>query len=143
MLPAALPVTIPVEEPTLAVEGLALVHVPPGVASVNVSSKPVHTVEDIGVMAAGVVITVTCLLTAHVPIEYDIVATPAATPVTDPAEPTVAMAGVALLHVPPETPSVSEVDEPTQTVTGPVGEIVDGAVLTVTTVVIKQPEPTV
>lgn len=41
--PAATPVTIPVELPILAIEGLALVHTPPLTECVSVVVRPKHT----------------------------------------------------------------------------------------------------
>ena len=44
-MPAVIPVTIPVEEPAVAVVVLLLVQVPPGTPSLKVVVKPVHIVE--------------------------------------------------------------------------------------------------
>ena len=38
---------MPDAEPTVAIEVLLLLHVPPGVASVNVSVKPIHTTQPV------------------------------------------------------------------------------------------------
>jgi hypothetical protein len=51
-----------------------------------------------------------------------IVAPPAATPVTKPAEPTVAIAGALLLHIPPGVTSLNEVVAATHTFAIPVIE---------------------
>jgi hypothetical protein len=62
---------------------------------------------------------------------------PALTPVTTPLdEPTVASAGLLVLHVPPALASESVVVEPAQTVVTPVIEA--GSGLTVTGIVMKQ-----
>ena len=59
-MPAATPVTIPVE-PTVAVPVALLAHVPPPVAEANVVVAPAHTdVEP--VMTAGVANTVTMVV---------------------------------------------------------------------------------
>jgi hypothetical protein len=44
-LPAATPVTTPVEEPTIALVTALLVHTPPPMESVNVVESLVHTVD--------------------------------------------------------------------------------------------------
>jgi hypothetical protein len=41
--PAAMPLTTPDEEPTVAVPGALLVHTPPGVASLSAVVSPMHT----------------------------------------------------------------------------------------------------
>ena len=69
---------------------------------------------------------------------------PADTPVTTPdvgeaIVPTVASAVLPLLHVPPDVASVNVVVRPIQTLTPNKGRILAGAVLTVTTAVVKQP----
>jgi hypothetical protein len=53
------PVTIPDNEPTLAIAGLLLLQVPPPVASVNVVVSPEHTINtpDIGAGSASTVTT--------------------------------------------------------------------------------------
>jgi hypothetical protein len=56
-VPLALPVTMPVDAPTLALP-LLLVQVPPGIGWLRVAVKLMHTVEG-PVMAAGAEFTVT------------------------------------------------------------------------------------
>ena len=56
-------------------------------------------------------------------------------------EPTVAIDGLLLLHVPPVETLLSVIDDPTQTGIEPVMD--DGNRLTVTVVVVKQPTPRV
>jgi len=56
-VPAETPVTIPEEEPTVATEGLPLLHVPPPVP-VSIIEDPTHTLPG-PVMAPGVGLTVT------------------------------------------------------------------------------------
>ena len=41
-VPAAIPETIPVDAPTVAIAGLLLLHVPPLAESVNVVEEPMH-----------------------------------------------------------------------------------------------------
>ena len=60
---------------------------------------------------------------------------PAATPVTKPAEPTVAIPVLPLLHVPPEVPSDKVMFAPVPTVVKPDIVPADGIVLTVMTAV--------
>lgn len=43
-MPAATPFTVPVNDPTVAIVVLLLLHVPPGVASLSVMLPPVPTV---------------------------------------------------------------------------------------------------
>jgi len=57
-VPAETPVTTPVKEPTVAMEGVELLHVPPKVASINVVDVPTM-VESVPPMAAGAGVTVT------------------------------------------------------------------------------------
>jgi hypothetical protein len=56
--PDAMPVTIPVEGPTVAIALLLLVHVPPVVSSCRVIVELTHTVEG-PLIVAGVGLTVT------------------------------------------------------------------------------------
>ena len=65
-VPADTPETIPVV-PIVATPVLALVHVPPPVASASVVVAPVQTVR-VPVMAAGVVLTVTILVAKQPPL---------------------------------------------------------------------------
>jgi hypothetical protein len=82
---------------------LLLLQVPPGVVLVNEVLVPTHTLPNVGVMPAGVVLTVTALVTKQpvALIVYVIVATPVATPLTTPPAVTLATATLLLLHVPP------------------------------------------
>jgi hypothetical protein len=66
-----------------------------------------------------------------------IVTVPADTPETTPAE-TVAVAGLPLVHAPPEVASVSVVVAPEHTVTAVEGPIAPGVELIVTTAVDEQ-----
>lgn len=57
-VPAATPVTMPVDDPMVAMAGLLLLHVPPVVASVKVDVPPTVVVV-VPVMTAGMGFTVT------------------------------------------------------------------------------------
>jgi hypothetical protein len=88
-------------------------------------------------MAAGKAFTVTAfMLLQPLPVEYEITATPAATPVTTPELLTVATVVVLLLHVPPDVASEKVVDEPAQMLPEP---LMAASSLTVTTAVVVQP----
>lgn len=135
-----MPVTIPVE-PTVATDGVPLLHVPPAVASFNVVVKPTHTLA-VPVIASGVVFTVILYVVKQlVPKVYVIIAVPAVNPVTVPEELMLPMDGALLLHVPPPVVSDKVVVNPVHTVVLPV--IGFGRGLTVTTEVVVQPEGSV
>jgi hypothetical protein len=87
-------------------------------------------------IAEGKAFTVTTALTTQLPIAYDIVAVPEATPETRPPK-TVATAVLLLLHEPPPGLDTNEVVVPAQSVIVPV--IAAGIVLTVIPFVAKQP----
>lgn len=65
--PDAIPVTTPLDDPIVAIVILLVVHVPPDEASLIVVVVPSH-IDDAPVMAAGVVLTVTVLVTKHPPV---------------------------------------------------------------------------
>jgi hypothetical protein len=120
-VPAATPVTTPVEALTVAMPVLPEVHVPPLVPFVvNVVEEPEHIAcVPLRVPALDVALTVTVRVAveaAHPPaaaIVYVIVAVPAATPVTTPVELfTVATDVLFDDHVPPLLPSVVNVVVP-------------------------------
>ena len=100
--PAATPVTTPAEV-TVATDGLLLTHVPPVVGD-KVVVDPIH-IELLPVMLTvgnGLTVTAVVVLLQLVVDEVKVnVADPAATPVTTPAEVTVATAGLLLTQVPP------------------------------------------
>lgn len=66
-LPAATPVTIPDEEPIVAVAGIALLHVPPPIDADSVLVPPVHTVVPPDITASGftVIVFVACDVSPH------------------------------------------------------------------------------
>jgi hypothetical protein len=65
-VPGATPATMPDEEPTVAIPGLALVHVPPGAPSVSVVVAPVQTVS-VPPIGVGARFTVTVAVTEQPP----------------------------------------------------------------------------
>src|SRR5665647_2384158 len=80
-VPPDTPVTTPVPATTVATAGVALLHVPPAVASANVVVKPTHTFV-VPVITAGKGLTVTVVVTKHpVGKVYDITEVPPDTPV--------------------------------------------------------------
>lgn len=67
--PVFTPVTIPLDEPTVAMIRLLLAHVPPGVELLSVTDEPIHSVLE-PVMPGGGAFTVTCLVALQpVPVE--------------------------------------------------------------------------
>jgi hypothetical protein len=63
--PVAIPVTTPVPAPTAAMEGLLLLHTPPGVASVNAVVCPTHPGLTPAIGLAVAVITVAVAVAVH------------------------------------------------------------------------------
>jgi hypothetical protein len=96
----------------VATAKLALVHVPPAGVELSVVVSPTHKAsEPVNVVGCG--LTVTTVVLKHVPTEYDIVAVPPVTPVTNPVpDPTVAIAVLLLLQDPPAVVFVSVVVAP-------------------------------
>lgn len=147
-MPGATPVTMPDEDPTVAIPVLLLLHMPPGVPFVNGSILPTHTlqglVDDGQGIATGVGHTVIVVTEKQpVPNIYVIVATPAPTPVITPPGLIVATVTGLLLHVPGGMPSggvaVTVVVEPTHILLLPVIVIAEGFGKTVIREVTKQP----
>ena len=111
-MPAETPVTIPVDEPTDAMDALLVDHVPPETASLIVMLLPTARVvmPEMG-SAAG--LTVTVMVAELAPTVYEIMHVPAAAPVTTPLdEPTVAIEILLLLQCPPAVESDKVVVEP-------------------------------
>jgi hypothetical protein len=143
-----LPVTIPVEEPMVAILVLLLHQVPPGVASLSTVVSPAHTLV-VPVIADGNGFTVTIVLLEH-PVEISvkvIIEVPVGP--TDETIPvftigigpgtTVAIVVFELLHVPDGIASLSMVVKPEHIEVIPV--IAGGRGLTVTIVEAAQPVP--
>ncbi len=137
-VPALTPVIIPDVLLMVATVISLLLQVPPDVVLLSKADDPSHTVV-VPLMVAGLLYIIIVVVRTHpAPNEYEIVAEPAATPVTTPVEPSmVAVDVLLLLHVPPDTgwPNVAVV--PTHTPVGPV--IAAGVALIVITRVVKQP----
>ncbi len=133
--PATTPVVL-----TLATPDALELQKPPGEVLLNVVTSPTQIVTGVaGVIATGVALTRTGAVAKHVPIEYEMIAVPGPTPFTLPVVlPTVAMAVLLLLHVPPGVAFVSVTKLPTHTLAA-VGEIGTGVTFTVISRVTKQP----
>ena len=113
-----------------------MLHVPPGKKSLNVIVEPTHT-DDAPPIGEGPAFTVTTTDAKQPePLVYLMVAVPAETPDTTPAEDIVATGRFVLLHVPLPS-SLSVVVAPLQSDNVP--EIGDGSGLTTTVVVRTQP----
>ena len=119
---------------------LAVLHMPPVIASLNCDTSPLHNVVvPLIAPAVGKGLTVTFVFREQ-PVGniYVIVEEPEETPLTTPVpDTTVATELVELLHVPLPVASLKVVVEPTQTVVLPV--ILAGKGLTVKDVLVKQP----
>jgi hypothetical protein len=138
VVPVATPVTTPVELFIVAVAGVLLLHVPPGVVVVNATVALTHEIEA-PVIAAGVWFTVTTELAGvpH-PLEYEMVAVPGAMPVTIPVvPPTVATEVLLLVHAPTPPGLDHVVVAPVHTVIVPV--LADGEPFTTKVAVALQP----
>ncbi len=113
LLPAATPLTTPVAL-TVATAVDALLHMPPGVASVINMADASQTEEGPFIapakgMAETVTVAVATLVLQLLVIVYDMAAVPVAIPVTTPDAETVATAVFALLHTPSAMLSLSAV----------------------------------
>lgn len=136
--PGDIPVTTPEDEPTVAIDVLALVHIPPVGEAGNVRVLPTHTCAPVDIPITGVGFTV-IVVVAKQPVDniYVITTVPADTPVTTPDdEPTTAIDVLLLLQVPPDGEPASVIVLPTHTCVGP--DMV-GVGLTVITTVVKHP----
>ena len=138
-MPADTGVTPPDVSPIVATPGLLLVNESPGpVAQDMVPVVPMHKAATpvIGARVEG--LTVTSRVTEQPPLTaYVIVVIPAALPLTTPVVPTVAIAVLLLLHVPPAVVLASVVDRPGVTVAVPV---MPASVLMVTIAVAVLPD---
>jgi hypothetical protein len=100
-VPAPVPVTKPVEAPTVAINGSAVLHVPPAVGSESVVLLPWHTTGTPATGSIGNTLTITDAI-QPVDVVYLTITLPGTTPVTIPLrEPTDAMAGFRLVQIPP------------------------------------------
>ena len=137
-VPVVTPLTVPVPEPMVAIEVLPLVHAPPAEISVKAIEAPVHTTDG-PVMLAGNELTVaTTVAKQPAAVVYVIVTVPVVNPFTIPlAEPTLALNGMLLVHVPPVIASLRVVVAPRHTPGFPV--IAGGKGFTVIIAAFKQP----
>lgn len=110
-LPVAIPVTTPVDEPTVAIEVVPLLQVPPVVALLKVVEPPTHS-SAVPVFAPGAALTVT-VTTLRQPdgIVYVIFAVPVPTAVTVPPL-TVATLPSLVVHEPPGVVQLSALVPP-------------------------------
>lgn len=136
-LPAATPVAVPDEDPIVATPVVPEVQVPPPVELLNVVVNPAHTVA-VPVIDAGSAFTVNGVEFKHpVARVYVIFTVPAATPVTMPVVPMVAVEVLPLLQVPLPVASLKVLVRPTHTFAVPVIEA--GIGLTVIVADMMQP----
>jgi hypothetical protein len=137
-VPAATPVTIPEPEPTDAVVGLLLLHVPAGVELLKVVVRPKHTFMFPVIGAGGgntvnpTVVRQPVLVTVYV-----IVDVPGAIAVTMPAASIVATDVLLLTHVPPDVALLSVDVAPGHTAAVPA--IAAGVGFTVISAYVLQP----
>jgi len=139
-VPEARPFTAPVE-PTVAVAGTLLLHVPPVVVSLS-DVLPFTQIRGVPVIGAGISITLINAVAATVPqllvTVYDMVAVPGAIPCTTPDD-TVPTAALVLLHEPAPVASVRAVLLPRQTEDEPLMLPASGDGFTVTVKVVEYP----
>ena len=143
VVPAEIPVTTP-EELMVPTAGLLLLHVPPGVAELNVVVSPIQT-SSVPVIGSGNGLTVRVFITIQsVPKPYVMLVVPADSVVTNPVvKPIVATLGLPLIHVPPKTASVHVVVCPTHSTPVPIMGSGVGSKVTITMAVSLQPCPSV
>lgn len=138
-VPGRMPVNVPAGA-IVATAGVVCVHVPPGVASVNVALKPTHTCA-VPLMADGKGLTVIALVVWQPVLSRQItVPGPGDMPVTMPVPALIVAVPPRMAQVIPGVMSVSVMVEPTQTTDGPA--IAAGSGLTVTGSIAGQPAPT-
>jgi len=118
--PAAIPVTVP---PATDADVLLLLQVPPVAGSVSTIAAPAQTDDGPEIKPAdGDAFTVIVLVAEAVPqvpvIEYSMVSTPAATPLTTP--PATDAVALLALQVPPVIRSLNVVEDPVHTLEAPV-----------------------
>ena len=136
-VPRTLPVTMPLDEPMLAMVASLLLHVPPVEPSAKVVVEPIHVLSVPVMGSIGLIVT---LVVTKQPaaMVYVIVAVPPPTPVTRPEViSAVAFEVLLLLQVPPVIASVSVLAEPAQKTSEPL--IAVGRELIVTIVFAAQP----
>jgi hypothetical protein len=137
--PGDIPVTIPDNEPIVAIPGKPELQTPPVGVQVRLIVEPTHTVDG-PVIGPGIGLTVIDT-DAEQPVGkvYVITTTPGATAVIIPeSDPTVAIVVLPLLHIPPRGEAGKMKLAPTQTLT-PVDTPITGVGSTVIVVVAKHP----
>ena len=137
---AVIPVTAPLEEFTVAMAVLLLLHVPPPTISLSPVVNPVQTLVTPVIGDSGFTVTNTELGQPVGPV-YIIFTVPPDifTPVTFPEASMVAIAPLVLLQVPPVVASLSDITEPGHTGTEPT--MGNGNGFTVTTALVEQMPP--
>jgi len=118
-VPGLTPVTIPLEEPAVAIDATELAQAPPVVVLVHTAFEPLHIgVIPLIVWAIGAVtVTIFVPVFTHPPTVtvYVITEEPAVTPVTTPVvEPTVAIPAAELVQKPPGVVDIQAGEEPIQ-----------------------------
>ena len=120
--PLLIPVTIPVNSSTLAIE-LTTRHVPPPIESVNLVVLPAQMLVAPLITGIDELFTKMFFVKIAGPqipvVVYEMITAPAETPVTKPFT-TVATDVLPLLHIPPLAVSVNVIVEPDITLVGPV-----------------------
>jgi len=134
-----MPVTVPFDDPTVAIAVALLVQLPPEVVLVHVWDEPMQMgVVPVIVWATGALIVtvfVAELIQPSIVTEYVITDVPAVIPVTIPVDdPMVATVVAELVHVPPDVVLVHVWDEPIQI--GVVPEMVWGTGAVMVTVLV-------
>jgi hypothetical protein len=139
-LPGAIPVTIPLDEPIVAIPPSLELHEPPLAGSVKAVADPTQT-TGVPLIAPGRALTVTIAVLLHVVGSiYVMMDVPARPPVTTPVVPSIVATSVLpLVHVPPDDVLESVVVLPLHASVVPVIEA--GVGLTVNTIVLTQPVP--
>jgi hypothetical protein len=138
-VPVAMPVTIPVEDPMVAINVLPLAQVPPPGLPLSVVVEPTQTLAlGLAIIVGNGFTVTTAVMRQPVGAVYVTKHVGAPIPVTIPVDaPIFNIAGQALLHVPPAVAFVRLVVEPTQTDSVP--PIAGGFGLTVAMAVVTQP----
>ena len=136
VVPVATPLTVPLDEPMVAVAGDELIHTPPVTVLVNDIVVDAHNAVG-PAMAAGCALMVMVAVAAQPAVDVKVITeAPWFAPVTVPLEAPIVALVLLLAHVPVPVASVSVVDAPLQIAIVPV--IADTA-FTFTVVVTAQP----
>ena len=140
LVPNEFVVKVVTVEPVVTETPAVLVHAPPTVISLSVIDAPSHTeVAPLIPLGTGLTVTVTTVGTPAT--VYEIFAVPAATPVTIPDVPTVAISVLLLCQVPPGVASVNVVVDSRQTVGAPLTPPTPEAFTVIISVAVIEPQP--